>query len=493
MIGMRIPRARLLLGAALGALFLTGCKTVEPDPVVVGEKISETRILNGETDWAHPGDPEIYPYYIQLNDPTQTHHPFTSGERIPDRTYVVFKALARDHLRDIEQKENIQIGISGFMQGTRRNFTGGTFSFGSEASNLNLVPTWESLCDTCWFADTLGFLTAPSSEFTINMQAVDEHGLRDGSPASLSFDVGFPPCLQCIELLPWSSFESAQDRSIPCVDDPGTNPCLMGTTEMRVRMTSIDPDHEYLQYLQQVNMLVDKQTYFVRVSDDIGDETEYTIHARLYRMSILLHGQDDPREAWDLPLLRTLGWKYQVNYDCDAFNQIKDGGGNDDINSPTWGEPNDGDGLSIDPVSGLWRIDVDVVVPDLLLTSGPTNYLMILNALYDSANGPSIFDATTKQFGEGHVEAVTLDQTSCGFQPARPATYNNFRNVRPTGAAPAIGQTWRDCQLNMVGIKDKLPLLHGAMASHDNVPLIKRFRIVVETAEGDFNPDCSTR
>ena len=239
-------------------------------------------------------------------------------------------------------------------------------------------------------------------------------------------------------------------------------------------------------------MLVDKQTYFVRVSDAEGDDTEYTISAKLFRMSILLHGQDDPREAWDLPLLRTLGWKYQVNYECDAFNQIKDGGGNDDINVPTWGEPIDGAGLSIDPVSGLWRIDVDVVVPDLLLTSGPTNYLMILNVMHGSENGQPIFDATTKQFGEGFVEAVTLDQTECRFQPARPATYNLFRNVRPTGAEPPIGQTWRDCQLNMEGIKDKLSLSHGAMGGNDNVPLIKRFRIVIETAEGDFSPDCST-
>lgn len=483
----RISWAELLIAAVLGTLLLTGCKTNEPDPVV--DLTSETIILDGETDWAHPGDPEIYPYYIQLNDPHQTHHPFTSGELIPDRTYVVFKALARDN----KQNGDIKIGINGFMQGVRQNFTGGTFQFGSDASDLNLVPTWESLCDTCWFADTLGFLTAPSSEFTINMQTVDEDGLRDGSPASLSFDVGYPPCLQCIEMLPWSSFESAQDPSIPCVDDPATNPCLMGTTEMRVRLNTIDPDHEYLQFLQPANMLVDKQTYSVRISDDVGDDTEYTISARLYRMSILLHGQDDPREAWDLPLLRTLGWKYQVNNECDAFNQIQDGGGNDDINVPTWGEPINGDGLSIDPVSGLWRIDVDVVVPDMLLTNGPTNFLVILNALYGNANGLSIFDATTKQFGEGSVEAVALDQTECGFKPPRPATYNIFRNVRPTGAEPPNGQTWRDCQLNMEGIKDRLSLSHGAMASNNNVSMIKRFRIVIETNVGDFTPDCSAR
>ena len=39
-----------------------------------------------------------------------------------------------------------------------------------------MTPTWEASCDTCWYADTLGFLTGPSTQFTLNMQAVDEHG-----------------------------------------------------------------------------------------------------------------------------------------------------------------------------------------------------------------------------------------------------------------------------------------------------------------------------
>ena len=59
----------------------------------------QTVILNNQSDPSH-GDSEIYPYYIQLDDPLQIHHPFSHGDRIPDRTYVVVKALYRDDPRD---------------------------------------------------------------------------------------------------------------------------------------------------------------------------------------------------------------------------------------------------------------------------------------------------------------------------------------------------------------------------------------------------------
>ena len=452
----------------------------------------ETRILNGETDWAHPSDPEIYPYYIQLNDPTRTHHPFQAGDRIPDRTYVVFKALARDDPRDGVQDENFQIGFTGFMQGVRNNFLGGTFSFASESSDLNVAPTWAAACDTCWYADTLGFLTGPNTTFTMNMQAVDEHGRRDGSPAKLTFDVGFPPCLQCVEMLPKSSSTSVWNPSLECVDDPATHPCFQDVTEMRVTQTGAEP--EALQYIQPVFMLVDRQTYFTSVVDnaDGQEQLNYVIPANLYRMSVLMHGKDDDREAWSQPVRRIMGWKYQVDYACDPFNQIKDGGGADDIKEPTWGQPGDGQGLSISTSSGLWRLEIDVVVPGNLFL-GPDSYLLLLTIITaggDPEIAQAIFDATTKQFGEGTIQAVALDQSLCGVPPTRPGKYNYFKKVRPSVAELPAGQTWRDCNLFIPDIKDGLSLSRGAMASNGGVPVVKQFRLVVQTNTGDFT--CET-
>ncbi len=447
----------------------------------------ETIILDGETDWAHPSDTEIYPYYIRLNDPNKIHYPFRSHERSPDRTYVVFKALARDDLRDGVLDQDFKIGFTGFVSGTVDIFTGGRFTFGTDASEVNYRPTWDALCDTCWYADTLGFLTNPSTEFTINMQAVDEHERRDGSPANISFDVGYPPCLQCIELLPKTSLTSAWGPSLACVDDPATHPCFQDVTELRV---ALNPGPDDLEYRQDTFMLVDKQTYFVRYSDSSTgfEATNYVIPAKIYTMSVLLHGIDDAREAWAEPVRRSLGWSYQIDYECDPFNQIQDGGGNDDIKSPTWGEAV---GLTIDTASGLWRLNVDVVVPSNLFF-GEDTYRFLLD-FTQSGGDPeitqAIFDATTRQFGSGTVKAMAMDQTACGSKPVRPGQYSYFRNVRPSVAELPGAVTWRDCGLEYTipGIKSGFTLTLGVMAnSKQSDAVVKHFRLVVQTDAGDF-------
>ena len=481
---MLIPSGRHEMKAT--ALDVNGFEVAEhlqPIPFVVNFD-PETLILNGQQDWAHPEDPEIYPYYIQLNDLAQIHHPFMAGDRIPDRTYVVFKALGRDDSRDAVQNPGYMPGLVGFMKGVRDNAFGGTFSFMTDSSELSASPTWEPGIDG-WAADTLGFLTGPATEFTINMQAVDEHGRRDGTPASLSFDVGYPPCLQCVELLPKTSSISAWDPSLACVDDPAVHPCFQDVTELTVTRT---PGPDDLEYKQNLVMLIDKQTYFVKTADNgVGfEQTHYVVPARLYSMSILLHGIDDAREAWSEPLWRSLGWFYQVDYECDAFNQIKDGGGNDDIRAATWGEPGDGLGLSIDPASGLWRLEVDVVVPENLFLGADT-YLLLLTVLQagsDPEIAQQLFDATTRQFGNGTVRAVAMDQTECGSFPPRPARYHYFRGVRPSVATPPSGQTWRDCNLFVPEIKDSLSLGQGAMLSNGGLAIEKAFRLIVQTDSG---------
>ncbi|MCK9996892.1 MAG: hypothetical protein KAH56_11505, partial [Candidatus Krumholzibacteria bacterium] len=458
----------------------------------------ETIILDGETDWAHPEDPEIYPYYLLLNDPTKVHHPFRSGDRIPDRTYVVVKALGRDDPRDLRLDANFKIGLSGFVRGTRHNFFGGTFSFQSESSLLNTDPPWGANMEG-WYADTLGFLTGPNTDFIFNMQSVDEHGRRDGTPASVTFEVGYPPCIQCIEILPRSSIPSSYDETLMCLEDtsPATieaHPCFGDTTILRVTNAGLgDGD---LEFIQQAFMLVNKSTGFIQIVliPGQGGDQNYEIEVKLYRMEILLHGLDDIRERWDRMDRRMMAWAYQVDYVCDLYNQIQDGGGTDDIRVPTWGATPGRSGLEIDPATGLWKISVDVAVPLNLVSNGPEIYrdvyLRYVVGIEDPEIRESVFDNTTKQFGQGHVQAIALDQTQCGFLPTRPAKYNFFRHVRPSVAELAAGKTWRDCDLKSSGqvpdIMLDMDISPGAMLSLDGEPASRYFRIIVETATGDF-------
>ncbi len=455
----------------------------------------ETVLLNGEQDWAHPSDPEIYPYYIQLNDPARVHHPFAAGDRIPDRTYVVFKALARDDARDVRIDANYKIGFTGYVQGLRQNFTGGVFPFASDASALNTQPAWGANVDG-WYGDTLGFLTGPNSRFTLNMQSVDEHARRDGSPASLSFDVGFDPCLQCIELLPKpNSSTSAFDASVACVEDTSraylaTHPCLAGRTELRVLAGGVsNPATDLEAVIGAVYLFVNKDTGFVTNSlvaaTHADSVANYVLPASRYKMAVLLHGKDDPREAWSQAVRRVGGWQYEVSYGCDEFNEVKDGGGNDDIRVPTWGQPTTGTGLLVNATTGLWKLEVEVWVPTLLTTVGSANYKVILTATVtrDAVATEMVYRAVTRQFGIGWVDAVALDQTAQGSLPYRPSTFNFFRSVRPDRNLVA-GETWRDLGFTSPS-RTQLQLSLGAMSSLDGTPVRKYFRLVLRCLNGE--------
>lgn len=455
----------------------------------------ETLLLDGETDWAHPGDPESYPYYIHLSDPAQEHHPFSSGDRIPDRTYVVVKALARDDPRDVRLDADFRIGLSGFLHGARQNYTGGIFSFDSESSVLDLEPAWDAGV-AGWYADTLGFLTAPATEFTVNAQSIDELERRDGTPAALSFSVGFPPCVQCLELLPKpGSATPAFDASTPCVEDPdatATHPCLAGTTELRVTLNGDGPGD--LQYFGATNILVHRDTGFLKVSDapapgELGQN--HVLPARLYKYSLLLHGSDDPRDAWPEPVRRLGAWRYQISSACDPFNLSQEGGGNDDIRLNTWGPPLPS---TISTATGVWKLDVVVAVPSLLMQSGPAVFRAYLLAVVAGGRqdfADLVYAAVVRQFGESWVDAVAVDQTVCGLNPDRPARYNFFRKVRAPSNLPA-GMTWRDCGLEDVfgaEIKEKMPLSLGAMASNGGQAVRKRFHLTLVTAVGELSCD----
>lgn len=490
----------------------------------------QTVMLRGESDPTHPGadNDQAYPYYTLLNDTNDPKIKYVFSDqdgapRIPDRSYVTFKALVRDHPEDVQlpaAEAPYKIAISGFMKGVRQNFSGGLFAFSTESSELNTDPQWGTPdgCDDCWSADTLGFLTAPRTRFTMSMQAVDQHGRREGVPAKMDFDVGYPPCVQCVELLPKSDSVSQVPVDVHCAgdydeenpgavdfdpafvfDSPAVHECFDNVTDLQVIQSPV-PSDGYLEKLPVAlqAMLVDRSTYFVRIGTFVGNPADrdpnlFYIPVDIYQMSMLLHGVDDPRERWPEKVRRMMAWQYQVDYECDPFNQIKDGGGSDDIKEVTWGEPTGlvTTGLSIDTSSGLWRVDVEVPVPTPLFAGevGYRAYLLNVVAAGDPEVADELFLATTTQFGAGTVRVVAVDQTTCGSLPTRPAKYTFFRHVSlPQELAPPA--SWRDCNLLVPDIKASLALSRGAMASETGVPIVKSFRLSVITTTGELGKTC---
>jgi len=242
---------------------------------------------------------------------------------------------------------------------------------------------------------------------------------------------------------------------------------------------------------------VDKASGFLRIASSSSGQAQlnYVVPGLLYRMEMLLHGQDDARETWAEPVRRMMGWKYQVDYDCDIYNEIKDGGGNDDIARYTWEESGD-DGLAIETSSGLWRMKVEIAVPQNLMFAGSTPYwtqLFYQHAAQDTATTDFLYLTTLRQLGQGMVRAVALDQSQCSTVPPRPTKYNYFRGVRPSiGVLPGT-RTWRDCDLSFTvpGIKDGLDLSQGAMESDGGEPMEKFFRLTARTQTGE-EIDCNS-
>jgi hypothetical protein len=461
----------------------------------------ETIILVGRdtfhTSGANP-DTSTYPYYTLLNDPERNHYPFQEGARIPDRSYVVFKALARDNINDSVVDPDFQIGMTGVINGLRENYTGGPFSFSSGASDINYEPEWDQEEEGGWYADTLGFMVGPSTEFTFTMQAVDEHGRRDGSPAHFSFEVGFPPCVQCIELQPDLGSVSAYPMDLDCHDpEIAGHPCFGGDYDFYIPKSYLpeQPGRTYLdpQIALSTYLVISKSTMTpVFQLEEADPDLNFIFPCTAFSMTVKLHGIDDPREAWSDQLNRARAWKYQVDYECDPANKILDGGGSDDIGTPTWGYEYGTPGISVSEIDGLWDLNVNFFLPDRLLLQGIVgfwNYIFYVEAGNDAALTDELVAICLRQMSAGSVRAIALDQADCDLQPVRPAKYHVFDTVRPPESMMG-SETWRDCSPNYPTAVS-LSLRHGTMDSakyDENGVLITSeqfFNIYFEDESGD--------
>ena len=452
-------------------------------------------------DESHPEDEEEYPYWMRLNEENPVHHPFVEGERIPDRTYVVFKALAKDHPDDKivggNDPDAFKIGLTGVVNGVRDNYNGGPFSFSSGASPIDSVPAWDAGIDG-WYADTLGFLVGPRTDFSFTMKAVDVHGRRDGTPPTFNFSVGYPPCVQCIELRDGRVSGSNYTVEPVCHDplSPDVHECFDGVTTYYILQDDQAPvpGRTYLTHqFDNKYLAINKATMAPSIRGELPSaDLYYSFECQTFSMTVFLHGKDDAREAWVNARNRIRGWKYQVDYDCDPSNLIQDGGGFDDLGTPTWGYEFGAPNISLSDVDGLWKLTVNFYVPIGAIERGWDFFRFLTNLpIQDEEKTDQLMEICLRQMSAGAIQAIALDQTECNF-PSRPAKYHLFNTVRPPRAL--IGnETWRDCSANYTP-STTLLLNEGTMDSADYdeegrlIPesvSVQYFNIVFQNGVGD--------
>jgi hypothetical protein len=69
----------------------------------------QTIILDGQTDWAHPEDPQAYPYYIELGDPAQV---WPAGTVIGEGTAISLVGTPGPHMKPLDDDAKKQIEVA---------------------------------------------------------------------------------------------------------------------------------------------------------------------------------------------------------------------------------------------------------------------------------------------------------------------------------------------------------------------------------------------
>jgi hypothetical protein len=495
----------------------------------------DTHILDGEQDpVAAHNDSITYPTYTVFHGPLAGTYGFTSGDTVPDRSYVTFKALGWDDGRDDIVSEFNEMKFQGrFLAGQRVFVDGVFFSFETTFSDDHSTEDWlaENPADPLnASSDTLGFQVGPF-DYDVIMRAKDEHGTPDGTPDTLSFVGNYPPCVQCIEL---GRLDMEYDAAFDSIaeDNCYDGDCLDTETQLEVYVTQGDPNYDpsnphHLGWRGATtptgNIWVNASAGTISFVEPAGDGWKALL-SRNYHMIIYLHGKDHPMEHWAPGRAheRIKAWRYQVDYLGDPGNGLADGGGRDNIRLLT-GFDIDGGGNDPDPMvsdlfivpdSGVWGIAVQVSVPFWLSISPETYWNVLIGPPPIGYGAPprpsggseqellawqseptvqlaySAWKLTTAQFSPGQVSAIAVDQSTCEFrfESNMYHYYDGTRVPEPNGRQCQAGAYDQDPDPggDPTGILERgnLDLERFAAYSNDRVPATKDFQITVKYGNG---------
>ena len=386
----------------------------------------QTRLLRGQTDPWFPSDEKVYPYYRVFNpDGSITERTFAEHDTVPDKAYVVFKALGWDDARDL-RVDPLQADVR--FQGAfdAQGLYGNTslFTFATQFSDPHRTPEWERpLALGGGGADTVGFLVGPF-EYTVTMRAVDEWDRRDGTPEKFTFVGDFKPRVQCVEVLVGAE-TPAPDAS-----------CAAGVDTIFARTASVTPVPPSWRQASLIDVTPDAPDllwYNAKTGAVWLDRPTSTVEPDsmpgfFFEYRLALHGRENALEPWwpDRPQDRIMSWNYQIVGQLDPLNAIQEGSGKDDIAFTTyrWAaydplvtppQP-----IAIDD-DGVWSLRIKFFVPELLMNAGETIYLSFLKARYP--NWAEVYRLTTGQYGLTTVKVIANDASNCDANPGRSRYY----------------------------------------------------------------------
>ncbi|MHB8078655.1 MAG: hypothetical protein ACYDIE_05305 [Candidatus Krumholzibacteriia bacterium] len=389
----------------------------------------DTRLLRGERDLFNPSDAKIYPYYrIFYPDGTVTEHPFAEGDTVPDKAYVVFKALGWDDPRDL-RIDPLQADVRFQAAFEAEGKYGGqsVFTFATQFSDPTYTPDWvRPAALGGGGADTVGFLVGPF-KYTVTMRAVDEWDRRDGTPETFSFVGDFSPCVQCVEVMVGADMP-APDANLDCRDAA----CAAAVDTIYARIvpsTPVPPDRRAATLLDVIPGAPDLLWYNTKTGAVWLDQPLSTVEpdsmpGYFFEYRLALHGRDSALEPWwpNRPQDRIMSWNYQIVGERDPGNVIQEGGGKDDINFTTfpWALYNPlatpPQPIAIDE-DGVWMLRVKFFVPELMMLAGDAAYRTFLQYRYP--NWQDVYSLTTRQFGLTTVQVRANDASTCDANKER--------------------------------------------------------------------------
>ena len=409
----------------------------------------DTHILNGEEDpWYededpyNPGSQRVYPYYIHTSPSGEvTTHTFVEDDRIPQRSIAVFKALGWDDTRDVRKVDLVDEDASEFEVMFQGKFDAvglyrSNTAFSIHTLYTEAVPSvWDDYEDmTVGASDTLSFVVGPF-DYTLSMRAVDEHARRDGTPDEFSFFVNTPPEIQCVEVTsdlgasgyPGDGCEARVD-TLYCSSDIGD----AGDYPGWLKLTRTDglAGRIYFSATEDI----------VYYDEPASMDGLYSVTGFFYDYELLLYAEDEeeerlfqPRESpfgvtYGDPADRAFSWVYEIVSERDPLNLVSEGGGYDDPTQITYTFYPDDYEQNYDD-NGVWRVTVEVFIPQVLQLAGEAVYRDYLASVVGESAVDHVFELTTLQMGLNTLTITNRDATDGEFRPDR-CSYPYYSYVR---------------------------------------------------------------